>query len=104
VLLRSRNSKKNEVTKPIVIYATMATKDAEIAMIGMAAGSISIMAPSDMPGGYEFFADAGNGSSYKVRVVRKQKKSSVCSTPGFLMPAGCLFVGCCSLDPHHRIC
>jgi hypothetical protein len=74
VLLRSRNSKKNEVTKPIVIYATMATKDEEIAMIGMTAGSISIMAPSDMPGGYEFFADAGNGSSYKVRVVRKQKK------------------------------
>jgi hypothetical protein len=32
--------------------------------------SISILAPMNMPGGYEFFADAGNGSSYKVRVVR----------------------------------
>jgi hypothetical protein len=31
--------------------------------------SISILAPMNMPGGYEFFADAGNGSSYKVRVV-----------------------------------
>jgi hypothetical protein len=50
----------------------MATKDEEIAMIGTAAGSISVMAPSDMPGGYEFFADAGNGSSYKVRVVRTE--------------------------------
>jgi hypothetical protein len=49
-----------------------ATKVEEINVIGTAAGSISIMAPSHMPGGYEFFADAGNGSSYKVRVVRTE--------------------------------
>jgi hypothetical protein len=64
--------KKKKCQKTTIII--MATKDEEIAMISTAAnaGSISVMAPSDMPGGYEFFADAGNGSSYKVRVVRTE--------------------------------
>jgi hypothetical protein len=34
------------------------------------AASISILAPMNMPGGYEFFANASNGISYMVRVVR----------------------------------
>jgi hypothetical protein len=66
------NSPKRSGTR--FFETIMATKVEEINVIGTAAGSISIMAPSDMPGGYEFFADAGNGSSYKVRVVRKQTK------------------------------
>ena len=32
--------------------------------------TLSVVAPTDMVGGYEFFADAGDGQSYKVRVVR----------------------------------
>jgi hypothetical protein len=51
---------------PSIIMATM--KDQE--QLAQTGASISVMAPSDMPGGYEFFADAGNGNSYKVRVVR----------------------------------
>jgi hypothetical protein len=42
--------------------------DAEIAMKATTT-TITIVAPTDMPGGYEFLADAGNGASYKVRVV-----------------------------------
>jgi hypothetical protein len=51
-----------------IIMASMKEQEQMAALTGGA--SISVMAPSDMPGGYEFFADAGNGSSYKVRVVR----------------------------------
>jgi hypothetical protein len=81
------HEKKTEVPvfETIII---MATKDEEIALTGMAAGSSSVMAPSDMPGGYEFFADAGNGSSYKVRVVRTEAKER----KRLVMPAGCLSV------------
>jgi hypothetical protein len=108
---RRANQWHNQKTTEVPVFETiiiMATKDEEIAMIGAAAaGSISVMAPSDMPGGYEFFADAGNGNSYKVRVVRTEANEKrfllTCSTLG-LMSAGCLFTVCCySLHPHHRI-
>jgi hypothetical protein len=52
--------------------------DAEIAMKATTT-TITIVAPTDMPGGYEFLADAGNGTSYKVRVV------SFCAKRGLLM-------------------
>jgi hypothetical protein len=57
--------------------ASMKEQEQMAALTGGA--SISVMAPSDMPGGYEFFADAGNGNSYKVRVVRfeSSQKDSV---------------------------
>jgi hypothetical protein len=109
--LRTPNSKSNAIhTKKKCQernFETMTTKDEEIAIVGKAAASISVMAPSDMPGGYEFLADAGNGNSYKVRVVRKkqifafvQGMAGACR-----VSAGCLFVCCCSLDyHHHRIC
>jgi hypothetical protein len=61
----------------------------------MAAGSISVMAPSDMPGGYEFFADAGNGNSYKVRVVRKKQRFALYNAR--LVPAECLPDACLSV-------
>jgi hypothetical protein len=42
-----------------IIMASMKDQEQMAALTG---ASISVMAPSDMPGGYEFFADAGNGS------------------------------------------
>lgn len=36
--------------------------------------TLSMVAPSDMQGGYEFYADAGDGKSYKVRVVSTKKE------------------------------
>jgi hypothetical protein len=76
-------------------FETMATTDKVIALTGMAAGSISVMAPSDMPDGYEFFADAGNGNSYKVRVVRKKQRFVLYNAR--LVPAGCLPDACLSV-------
>jgi hypothetical protein len=51
--------------------------DEEIAMSNTSSNTITVVAPSDMPGGYEFYAEGGNGTSCKVRVVRNETRCYV---------------------------